>query len=139
MVHYMATRGALQEAFDQPQSADLMAELTAMRTIANALTELSDVHTRLRVLKWAECFSAAPGAPAAPPAPAVQPTPFLPALLQSRRQDATLTLDGFDVFGDEASDETEQTTLRAAEEPLELMIKGLVADVQQIARDWHGE
>jgi hypothetical protein len=90
------------------------------------------------VLKWAECFSAAPGAPAAPPAPAVQPTPFLPAL-QSHRQDATLTLDGFDVFGDAASDKTEQTTLRAVEEPLELMIKGLVADVQQIARDWHGE
>src|ERR1700737_1658295 len=114
MVHYMLARGACEETFDQPQSADLMAELTAMRAIANALTELSDVQTRLRVLKWAECFSAAPGAPAPPPAPAVQPTPFLPAL-QSHRQDATLTLDGFDVFGDAASDETEQTTLRAAE------------------------
>ena len=153
MVHYMGTHRALQEALEQPQPPDLMAELTAMETIATALTELSDAQARLRVLRWAECFSAAPGAP--PPAPGAQST-LVPAL-QPDGQDSTLTLDGFDLFGDTPafddthafddtaafddtpSDEAEPRTPQTTEEPLDVLIKGIVADVQQIARDWRRE
>jgi hypothetical protein len=149
MVHYMGTRRALQEALEQPQSPDLMAELTAMQTIATALTELSDPQARLRVLRWAECFSAAPGAP--PPDHAVQSMLHVPAM-QSPGEDSTLTLDGFDLFGDTPpfddtpADETEpmspqttpQMTPPTTDEPLDVLIKGIVADVQQIARHWHG-
>jgi hypothetical protein len=190
MVHYMVNYRALQEAeeaLEQPQPADLMmdqppdlmteqpsdlmteqppdlmAELTAMQTIATALTQLSDGQARVRVLRWAECFSATPGA--VPSSSTAQSTLLEPAL-QSRHHDAMLTLDGFDLFGDLASDETAPVTPRTAgdktarmtpraaraaedetgqmtpgtaDEPLESMIKGLVADFQQIARDWHGE
>jgi hypothetical protein len=148
MVHYMGTHRALQEALEQPQPPDLMAELTAMQTIATALTELSDPQARLRVLRWAEGFSAAPGAP--PPAPGAQSMPLVPAL-QPDGQDSTLTLDGFDLFGDTPafddthafddtpSDEAEPRTPQTTEEPLDVLIKGIVADVQQIARDWRRE
>jgi hypothetical protein len=113
MVHYMANHQALQEAqeaLEQPrdlmaeQPPDLMAELTAMQTVATALTGLRDEQARLRVLRWAECFSAAPGA--APPAQSTPPAPSM----RSRRQDATLTLDGFDLFGDAASDKPAHMT-----------------------------
>jgi hypothetical protein len=140
MVHYMANHQALQEAheaLEQPQQPpDLMAELAAMQTIATALTGLRDEPARLRVLRWADGFSGAPGAPSSPPA--AQMAPPEPAM-QPCRQDTTLTLDGFDLFGDDVSEKPAQMTPRTADEPLHLMIKGLVADVQQIARDWHGE
>jgi hypothetical protein len=154
MVHYMGTRRALQEALEQPQPPDLMAELTAMQTIATALTELSDAQARLRVLRWAECFSAVPGAP--PPAPAAQSMPLV-AALQSGGTDSTLTLDGFDLFGDTPafdhthaiddtpafddtpSDEAEPRAPHTTGEPLDVLIKGIAADVQQIARDWNRE
>jgi hypothetical protein len=152
MVHYMANHHASQEAhepLEQPQQPpDLMAELEAMQTIATALTGLRDEQARIRVLRWADCFSAGPGAQPSPPA--AQPTALEPAM-QSRRHDTTLTLVGYDLFGDTpsietaemtprtAEDETAEMTPRTAEEPLDLMIKGLVADFKQIARDWHGE
>ena len=152
MVHYMANHHAPQEAneaLEQPQqSPDLMAELTAMQTIATALTGLRDEQARSRVLRWAGGFSATPGAPPSPSG--AQPTP-LESAVPSRHLDSTLSLDGYDLFGDAASETTAQTipltaedktaqmTPRTAEEPLDLMIKGLVADVQQIARDWHGK
>jgi len=75
---------------------------------------------------------------------------LVPAL-QSDGQDSTLTLDGFDLFGDTPafddthafddtpSDEAEPRTPQTTEEPLDVLIKGIVADVQQIARDWRRE
>jgi hypothetical protein len=157
MVHYMATRSAVQEAPGEPQSPELMAELAAMQKIATALNELRDAQARLRVLRWAEGFSGVPDAAASVSVPAAQPalsalfpppTPYGP--------DTTLTLDGYDLFGDGPSDESTpqripamapqrtpsmapQRTPAMAEETLDSMVKGLVADFHQIARDWNGE
>jgi hypothetical protein len=139
----MAPRYAEPEPSEQPKSPDLMAEMIAMETIAAALTELHGAEARLRVLRWAERVSAPPG----PPLPlAAQPTPLGPAI--QRLQAGVLTHGDGKVFSDAASDEafhdaasdkTQQTTSRPAEEPLDSMIKGFVADFQQIARNWHGE
>jgi hypothetical protein len=140
MVHYMANHHAVQEAhvaLEEPQPPDLMmAELAAMQTIATALTGLRDEQARLRVLRWADGFSAAPGSS---PSPSDAQLASLEPAMQSRRQDTTLTLDGFDLFGDAVPEKPAPMTPRTADGPLDLMIKGLVADVQQIARDWHGE
>jgi hypothetical protein len=142
MVHYMATRSAEHEAPEQPQSPDLMAELAAMQKIGTALTELRDSEARFRVLRWAEGFSGAPGAPASVPVPTAPTarTAIRAAASAPRGPDTTLTLDGYDLFGDAPSDEP--PPLRApgvAEETLDSMVKGLVADFHQIARDWHGD
>src|ERR1700730_16160193 len=95
MVHYMATRGAVQEAPGQPQSPELTAELAAMQKIATALTELRDTQTHVRVLRWGEGVSGLPGASPSVPGPTVQPV--LPALAQpAHGPDTTLTLDGYD-------------------------------------------
>jgi hypothetical protein len=164
MVHYMATRSAVQEA-GQPQSPDLTAELAAMQKIATALNELRDAQARLRVLRWAEGFSGVPDAAASVSVPTGQPA--LLALFPpppSYGPDTTLTLDGYDLFGDGPSDDpppqrapgmspqgtpgmaaqgtSGMAPLRTpgmAEETLDSMVKGLVADFHQIARDWNGE
>jgi len=134
MGRYKAPRWADLEPSGQPESPDLMAEMIAMETIAAALTELHDAQARLRVLRWAERVSA----PAGPPSPpAAQPTPFGSAM--QPLQDEVLTHGDVNAIRDAASDETQQTTSRTAEEPLDSMIKGFVADLQQIARSWHGE
>jgi hypothetical protein len=138
MVHYMATRSAALEAPEQPQSPDLIAELAAMQKIGTALTELRDSEARFRVLRWAEGFSRAPGAPASVRVPTAQAALRAPA--PPPGPDTTLTLDGYDLFGDAPSDEPPPLrTPGVAEETLDSMVKGLVADFHQIARDWHGE
>jgi hypothetical protein len=140
MVHYIATRSAAQGAPEQPQSPDLMAELAAMQKIATALNELDDTQARLRVLRWAEGFSGAPGAPPPLPVPTAQPA-LLALAPPPHGPDTTLTLDGYDLFGDAPPDEPppQRTPPGMAEETLDSMVKGLVADFHQIARDWHGE
>jgi hypothetical protein len=139
MVHYMATRSAAHEGPDQPESSDLMAELAAMQKIGTALTELRDSEARFRVLRWAEGFSATPGAPASVPVPTAH-TALRASAPLPQGPDTTLTLDGYDLFGDAPSDEPPPLrTPGAAEETLDSMVKGLVADFHQIARDWHGK
>ncbi len=136
MVHYMATHQATEAPSEAGVLPDLMAELTAMQKIAAALSELGDDEARRRVVRWADRF--APEAPAARVAPEAAVTPAVPAAQSPRRRDATLSIDGLNLFEDDPPDSEKRAAPATGEAPLESMIKSFVDEFQQVAREWQG-
>jgi hypothetical protein len=120
-------------------ASDVTTELAAMQRVAMALGDLRDEQARLRVIRWAmERYF---------PAAAVE-TASGPAAVSASgisASDATLEVDSLTDFfvrntvvDSDDDDCTDQPAKPAVREPIESMVKGFVADFQQLAAAWQG-
>ena len=119
-------------------ASDVTTELAAMQRVAMALGDLRDEQARLRVIRWAmERYF-----PAAAVEAASCPAPLSTSNLSA--SDATLEVDSLtdffvhDTVDPDDDDCTHQPTKPAVREPIESMVKGFVADFQQLAAAWQG-
>jgi hypothetical protein len=118
-------------------ASDVTTELAAMQRVAMALGDLRDEQARLRVIRWAmQRYFPAVAAETVSPAPVAASS--LPA------SDATLEVDSLtdffvrDTVVLDDDDCMPQPSKPAVREPIESMVKGFVADFQQLAAAWQG-